>query len=199
VLAWSHADVTGGRWSFDLFDLLETPPIGKYQSAAFYLLFYGLAVRTPLFPLHGWLPNMAQLRPDRRRPGAAARRQGRHLRHGALRAAADRRSGDDLAALCRRLRHGRRLLHRGAGLPQVNLRRLLAFAVVSHTSLIVIGLFTLHPKRASAGRAAAGGQLRPGGDLMLLMVGFVYRRTGTTDSIGSAACSSAFPSSPSPS
>jgi len=59
VLAWSHVDVVGGHWSFDLFELLQTPQIGKYQSAAFYLLFYGLAVRTPLFPLHGWLPNSA--------------------------------------------------------------------------------------------------------------------------------------------
>jgi NADH-quinone oxidoreductase subunit M len=61
VLVWSHADANplGERWSFDLFDLLATPQIGKYQSAAFYLLFYGLAIRTPLFPLHGWLPNSA--------------------------------------------------------------------------------------------------------------------------------------------
>ncbi|HNN44819.1 MAG TPA: proton-conducting transporter membrane subunit, partial [Azospira sp.] len=60
VLAWGHSDATGGNWSFDLFDLVLTPPLGKFQSAAFFLLFYGLAVRTPLFPLHGWLPNMAQ-------------------------------------------------------------------------------------------------------------------------------------------
>ncbi|HQO30406.1 MAG TPA: NADH-quinone oxidoreductase subunit L, partial [Accumulibacter sp.] len=42
VLAWSQADVAGGRWTFDLFDMLRTPQIGKYQSVAFYLLFYGL-------------------------------------------------------------------------------------------------------------------------------------------------------------
>ena len=60
VLAWGIPDATGGNWSFDLFDLVLTPPLGKFQSAAFFLLFYGLAVRTPLFPLHGWLPNMAQ-------------------------------------------------------------------------------------------------------------------------------------------
>ena len=35
------------------------PAQGKFQTAAFFLLFYGLAVRTPLFPLHGWLPNVA--------------------------------------------------------------------------------------------------------------------------------------------
>ena len=39
-------------WNFDLFELLLTPPAGKFQSAAFFPLFYGLAVRTPLFPLH---------------------------------------------------------------------------------------------------------------------------------------------------
>jgi len=60
VLGWGHADATGGTWSFDLFDLAGALRVGKFQTAAFYLLFYGLAVRTPLFPLHGWLPNMAQ-------------------------------------------------------------------------------------------------------------------------------------------
>ena len=47
VLGWGHAEATGGRWSFDLFDLVGAIPVGKFQMAAFYLLFYGLAVRTP--------------------------------------------------------------------------------------------------------------------------------------------------------
>ena len=60
VLGWGHADASGGRWSFDLFDLAGTVLADRFQTVAFFLLFYGLAVRTPLFPLHGWLPNMAQ-------------------------------------------------------------------------------------------------------------------------------------------
>jgi len=63
---------------------------------------------------------------------------------------------------------------------QTNLRRLLAFAVVSHTSLLVIGLFSLHEAgiqgavllAANFGLAVTG---------MWFVVGFVFRRTGTTE------------------
>ena len=144
VLGWSHADATGGRWSFDFFDLLQTPPLGKFQSAAFFLLFYGLAIRTPLFPLHGWLPNTA--------------------RHGLIAVGPVLLLGVKVGIYGM----ARFVLPLTAeavmvwqpyvvsfamvgvfyaailALLQVNLRRLMAFAVVSHTSLIVIGLFTLH-------------------------------------------------------
>ena len=57
---------------------------------------------------------------------------------------------------------------------------LLAFAVVSHTSLLVIGLFSLHESgiqgamllAANFGLAVTG---------MWFIVGFVFRRTGTTE------------------
>jgi len=60
------------------------------------------------------------------------------------------------------------------------LRRLLAFAVVSHTSLLVIGVFSLHGAgiqgavllAANFGLAVTG---------MWFIVGFVFRRTGTTE------------------
>jgi NADH-quinone oxidoreductase subunit M len=63
---------------------------------------------------------------------------------------------------------------------QTNLRRLLAFAVVSHTSLLVIGVFSLHQSgiqgavllAANFGLAVTG---------MWFIVGFVFRRTGTTE------------------
>jgi NADH-quinone oxidoreductase subunit M len=81
---------------------------------------------------------------------------------------------------------------------QTNLRRLLAFAVVSHTSLLVIGVFSLHESgiqgavllAANFGLAVTG---------MWFIVGFVFRRTGTTELANFPGCSSAFPSSPSPS
>ena len=44
VLGWGHAEATGGYWSFDLFDLMGAVPAGKFETAAFYLLFYGLPV-----------------------------------------------------------------------------------------------------------------------------------------------------------
>jgi NADH-quinone oxidoreductase subunit M len=63
---------------------------------------------------------------------------------------------------------------------QTNLRRLLSFAVVSHTSLIVIGLFTLHPIGLQ-GAIMLSVNFGLAATTMLFMVGFVFRRTGTTD------------------
>jgi NADH-quinone oxidoreductase subunit M len=169
----------GGHWSFDLFDLLQTPQIGKYQSAAFYLLFYGLAMRTPLFPLHGWLPNSA---------GYGLIAVGPVLLLGVkvgiygmarflLPLTADAvmiwqpyvvafaMVGVFFAA--------------AMAFRQANLRRLMAFAVVSHTSLIVIGLFTLHPAGLQ-GALLLAVNFGLAITVMLLMVGYVYRRTGTT-------------------
>ncbi len=180
VLGWGHAEATGGRWSFDLFDLVGTVPVGKFQTAAFYLLFYGLAVRTPLFPLHGWLPNMAQ--------------------HGLIAVAPALMVGVKVG-IYGMLRFVLPLTPAAvqywqpyivgfamAGIfftaalafQQTNLRRLLAFAVVSHTSLLVIGVFSLHESgiqgavllAANFGLAVTG---------MWFIVGFVFRRTGTTE------------------
>ncbi|NJD24909.1 MAG: NADH-quinone oxidoreductase subunit L [Betaproteobacteria bacterium] len=180
VLGWGHADATGGRWSFDLFDLAGTLPAGKFQTAAFYLLFYGLAVRTPLFPLHGWLPNMAQ--------------------HGLIAVAPALMVGVKVgiygmlrfvlpltpAAVATWQPYVVGFAMAGVfftavlAFQQTNLRRLLAFAVVSHTSLLVIGVFSLHEAgiqgavllAANFGLAVTG---------MWFIVGFVFRRTGTTE------------------
>ncbi len=180
VLGWGHADATGGRWSFDLFDLTGALPEGKFQTAAFYLLFYGLAVRTPLFPLHGWLPNMAQ--------------------HGLIAVAPALMVGVKVgifgmlrfvlpltpAAVATWQPYVVGFAMAGVffaaalAFLQTNLRRLLAFAVVSHTSLLVIGLFSLHEAgiqgtvllSANFGLAVTG---------MWFIVGFVFRRTGTTE------------------
>ena len=180
VLGWGHAEASGGRWSFDLFELTGTLPPGKFQTAAFYLLFYGLAVRTPLFPLHGWLPNMAQ--------------------HGLIAVAPALMVGVKvgiygMARFVLPLTPDAVLAWQpyvvgfamtgvfftaALAFLQTNLRRLLAFAVVSHTSLLVIGLFSLHAAgiqgamllAANFGLAVTG---------MWFIVGFVFRRTGTTE------------------
>ena len=180
VLGWGHAEAYGGRWSFDLLDLAGTVAPGKLQTLAFYLLFYGLAVRTPLFPLHGWLPNMAQ--------------------HGLIAVAPALMVGVKvgiygMARFVLPLTPDAVLTWQpyvvgfamtgvfftaALAFLQTNLRRLLAFAVVSHTSLLVIGLFSLHEAgiqgtvllAANFGLAVTG---------MWFIVGFVFRRTGTTE------------------
>jgi len=179
ILAWGHADVTG-RWSFDLFDLVKVPAQPRFQSVAFFLLFYGLAVRTPLFPLHGWLPNVAHR-------GMVAIAPSLLLGvkigiYGMLRfllplteeavlvwqnfIVGFAMTGVFYAAILAFL--------------QTNLRRLLSFAVVSHTSLIVIGLFTLHPA-GLIGAVLLTVNFGLAVTVMLFMVGFVFRRARSTD------------------
>jgi NADH-quinone oxidoreductase subunit M len=178
MLAWNHADVTGGEWSFDLLKLVGTPISPAIQSVVFFLLFYGLAVRIPLFPLHGWLPLVAE--------------------HGTLAVAPVFLIGLKVGiyglfrfvlplmpeAVVQWHQYVVAIAVAGIfyaailAMMQVNLRRLLAFAVVSHTSILVIGLFSLN-------HAAFQGSIMLAMDFglaittLLFMIGMVYRRTHT--------------------
>ncbi|RUM92701.1 MAG: NADH-quinone oxidoreductase subunit L [Thiothrix sp.] len=178
MLGYHHASVMG-YWSFDLFDLANAKVGTETRSIVFFLLFYGLAIRTPLFPLHGWLPIIAHR-------GSIALAPVFLLGiktgvYGILRfvfplvpeailewhryVVAFAVAGVFYAALLAML--------------QWNVRRLLAFAVISHTSILIIGLFSLEHEAlqgtvilaANYGLAIAG---------MLVMVGLVHRRTRTT-------------------
>ena len=177
VLGWNYAH-TQGHWSFDLYDLALTPVPLTITSIAFFLLFYGLGVRIPLFPLHGWLPLVAEhgtvavagvlllgikvgvfgllrfvfpLMPDT-------------VAHWHVYVVAFATAGIFYAALL--------------ALLQKNLRRLLAFAVVSHTSILVIGLFSLeHDAFQGSILLAVNFGLATAG--LLFTTGMVYRRTRT--------------------
>jgi len=179
ILGWAHADLRGGRWSFDLVDLVGLPLDGTLGAVVFFLLFYGLAVRTPLFPFHGWLPIVAQ--------------------HGNLAIGPTFLLGIKIGiyGMVRfifpvlpnavdawhfyAVGFGTAGVFYAAVLAflQTDLRRLLAFAVISHTSLTVIGLFTLHPT-ALQGALLLSVNFGLAATTMLFMVGFVFRRTGTT-------------------
>jgi NADH-quinone oxidoreductase subunit M len=63
---------------------------------------------------------------------------------------------------------------------QTNLRRMMAFAVISHSSLIAIGIFSLD-HAALQGAALLAINFGLATTTMLFMIGFVYRRTHTSD------------------
>lgn len=179
ILGWSHHDTTGGAWTFDLLDLAGRPVPAALGTVAFFLLFYGLGVRTPIFPLHGWLPTVAQ--------------------HGSVAIAPALLLGvkvgiyglvrfvlpllPDVVAAWYPYVTG----FAAAGVfyaallafQQTNLRRLMAFAVVSHTSLVVIGVFSLDHV-AFQGALLLAANFGLAATAMMLMTGFVYRRTGST-------------------
>ena len=179
LLGWNHAAATHGVWSFDLATLLETPAPDGQQSLIFILLFAGLAVRLALFPLHAWLPIVAK-------HGTVA--VGVVFLVGVkvgiyallrfvlpLLPAAARQWDVAIVAL------GLVGMLYGALLAfiRTDLRRLLAFAVISHTGALVAGLFSLTASgfkgglllSLNLGLAAAG---------LFIVAGLLYHRLGTT-------------------
>jgi hypothetical protein len=132
VLGWGHAEATGGRWSFDL-SIWWAP--SRLASSRWWPSTCSLRTgRTYAALPAAWLAAQhGAAWPDRRRAGADGWRQGGHLRHAAFRPATDAGGRRILAALRCRLRHGGGSSSRPRWRPAVNLRRLLAFAVVSHT------------------------------------------------------------------
>ena len=177
MLGWNHAHSLGG-WQFDLFDLARLKLPAEVRSTVFFLLFYGLAIRIPLFPLHGWLPLVAEhgtvavagvmligikvgiyglvrfvfpLLPD-----AVVQWQ--------VYVMAFATAGIFYAALL--------------ALLQRNLRRLLAFAVISHSGIMIIGLFSLE-HAAFQGSLLLAVNYGIAGAGLLFMTGMVNRHAGT--------------------
>lgn len=192
TLGWNYADmVTGatsatinttavssqaGQWSFDLFDLLKAPIPMPLQSVIFFLLFYGLAIRIPMFPLHGWLPvftthgNVAL---------APAVMLGIKVGvYGMLRFV--------LTLTPEAILHWQKYIIAFAvagvfyaailAFMQKNLRRLLAFAVISHTSILVIGLYSLGDS-AFQGSVLLAANFGLATVALVFMAGFVFRRS----------------------
>lgn len=178
LLGWNHADHHAGIWSFDLFELYKTEIPFSLQSVIFFLMFYALAIRIPIFPLHGWLPTVAE--------------------HGTVVLAPVFLLGLKVGvfALLRFvfplfpqvITYWHKFIVAFAvmgifyaallALKQVNLRRLLAFAVISHSGILIIGLFTLNPMafKGSVMLSINFGLATSG---LLIMTGFVFWRTRT--------------------
>lgn len=148
------------------------------ETLIFVLLFFGFAVRMPLFPFHGWLPILAE-------HGTVASCMiflvGLKLGIFAvlrfilplLPGVAENWVGLVLTLALISIFYGA-----GMALLQINIRRLLAFAVLSQTGILVIGLFCFNEfglegsimLSISNGLATAG---------MLFSVGLIHERTGT--------------------
>lgn len=179
MLGWGHTHASGGRWAFDLFELSRVQVDPAFQTVVFFLLFYGLAIRTPLFPMHGWLPLVAEHGNIAVAPtlllGLKIGVYGllrfvfpllpEAVQEWHLYVAAFAVVGIFYAALMAML--------------QENMRRLLAFAVVSHTSILVLGLFSLD-HLAFQGSVMLSVTFGLALATLVFMTGLVYRRTRTT-------------------
>ena len=164
--------------TFDWLNLKQNHAFLNDEVLIFVLLFLGFSVRMPLFPFHGWLPILAE--------------------HGTVASTAIFLVGLKLGiyALLRYILPlvpgvaeqwegyastlGFISLFYGAllALMQINSRRLLAFAVLSHTGMLVVGIFNFDALSIEGslmlsvvyGLASAG---------MLFCVGLIYEHTRT--------------------
>ena len=144
ALGVNFAGAGGGGLSFDYLDLLSVPVPSELQTVVFFLLFFGFAVKAPVFPFHTWLPKVLEHGPI---VGMSVFLVGVKLgTYGFLRFViplvpeAAREWFWLMAAL-----GGLGIVY-GAliALVQTNLRRLLAFASLSHMGAVMMGLFALN-------------------------------------------------------
>jgi len=188
LLAFGAADATGGGpLVFDLPTLLTlTLPTGT-QYAVFLLLLVGFGVKVPLFPLHTWLPLIAIEGPA----SVAALLTGMKLgAYGLIRYAVPLAptAAQELHWLLAALGVVAILYGAAAALAQTNLRRMLAYASLSHVGLVVLGIasFNLQGLQGAVLQLlnftiAAGG--------LFLLAAHLHHRTGSTDiaNLGGAA------------
>ncbi len=183
LLALNHP----GGLSFSYLDLLQSSREHGVQVTVFFLLLLGFGVKVPLFPLHTWLPVVAQEGPA----GAVAILTGLKVgAYGLLRFA---------LPLAPQAAYEFRWVLVGFGmvgvlygavaaLGQSSLRRMLAFSSLSHVGLVVLGIASL----STQGIQGAVFQLLnftlvAGG--LFLITGFLHQRTGSTEilSLGGVA------------
>lgn len=170
--------ITTGELSFDWLVLKENNVKLEYATLIFFLLFFGFAIRMPLFPFHGWLPVLAE-------QGTVASVSIFLVSlklgvYGAMRflipllpEVAEEWTWFVVTMGLMGVFYGALL-----ALMQINIRRLLAYAIISQTGLLVIGVFDFNKYGMEGsillsityGLAAAG---------MFLSLGMIYKRTHT--------------------
>jgi NADH-quinone oxidoreductase subunit M len=183
ILAINHATAVGGSiphdLSFSLPVLLQTPVPDNIQALVFLLLLLGFAVKAPLVPFHTWLPTVAMEGPTQ----LTALLTG--LKLGAfgiirfvmpLAPSASVQYSWVLGIL------GAITLIYSAliALQQTNLRRLLAYASISHVGLVIIGIASLNMQGIQGAILQLLNFTMVAGSLMLI-AGFIQHRLGSTE------------------
>ncbi|MCK9607009.1 MAG: NADH-quinone oxidoreductase subunit M [Methylomonas sp.] len=170
---------SGLDFSFDWLTLKHHNLAIPHETLIFILLFFGFAVRMPLFPFHAWLPLLAE---HGTAASAAIFLHGLKLGVYALirfilplvPGAAEHWASFVVSLGLLGIFYGALL-----ALMQINMRRLLAFAVISHTGMLVIGVFSFNDfaLEGSILLSVAYGLATAG---MLFSIGLIYERTRTS-------------------
>ena len=176
-----------GNYIFDYTELVKVARDNEYQTIIFFLLLFGFGIKTPLFPMHTWLPVLAQ----EGHPATVATIVGLKLgAYGLLRFTVP--MAPDAAHTFQGLMIGLGIIgviYGGvAALNQTNIRRMLAFSSLSHVGLIVIGIATMSQQGIQGAVFQLLNLTMVAGGLFLL-TGFLYQRIGSSDlvSLGGVA------------
>lgn len=165
--------------SFDWIILKDTKVILEYGTLIFFLLFFGFAIRMPIFPFHGWLPIVAE-----QGTVASCAIFLMSIKVGIY--AAIRFIIPIIPTIAQEwswfvLVLGMISIFYGAllALMQINIRRLIAFAVLSHTGMLIIGVFdfNLHGQEGSILLSTTAYGLATAG--LIFCAGMIYKRTHT--------------------
>jgi NADH-quinone oxidoreductase subunit M len=191
VLAFNHAAYSGlglpAGLSFDLVTLLGMPLPLHLEWAVFLLLLLGFAVKTPIFPLHTWLPLLSMEGPV----AVVALLTGLKLgAYGLIRFAVPLapEAAQSLHWLLAGLGTFGLIYGAVTAMAQTNLRAMLAYSSLSHVGLVLLGIASFNIQGVQGAvlqllnfTLAAGG--------LFLMTAFVQQRIGSTDvlSLGGAA------------
>ncbi len=184
LLALNHAASTGvfpAGLTFNYLDWFSTPIDIKTQILIFILLLFGFAVKTPIVPLHTWMPVVAM----EGSISVAAYMLGLKLgAYGLIRFVLPLvpDAARELQWLLVILGVIGVLYGAIVALAQTNLRNMLVFSSISHVGLVVLGIATLSQQGLQGAVyqllnfvIAAGG--------LFLLTGFLHQRIGSTDII----------------
>jgi NADH-quinone oxidoreductase subunit M len=185
ILAINHATSISGTipqdLSFSLPVLLTTPLPNSMQSLVFFLLLVGFAVKAPLVPLHTWLPTVAMESATHTTALLVGLKLGVY---GLLRFALPLAPSAAVEYSWAFGILGAITLMYGAliALQQTNLRRLLAYASVSHVGLVIIGLSSLNMQGLQGAIFCLLNFTLIASSLMLI-AGFIQHRLGSTEAL----------------
>ncbi|MDP1774493.1 MAG: NADH-quinone oxidoreductase subunit M [Methylobacter sp.] len=185
ILAINHAVAVDGSipqdMAFSLPVLLETPLPDSLQALVFLLLLLGFAVKAPLVPFHTWLPTVAMEGPTQMTALLTGLKLGAF---GIIRFAMP-------LAPSAAVQYSWVLGILGAitlvysaliALQQTNLRRLLAYASISHVGLVIVGIASLNMQGLQGAIFQLLNFTMIAGSLMLV-AGFIQHRLGSTEAI----------------
>ncbi|MEW8209897.1 MAG: NADH-quinone oxidoreductase subunit M [Candidatus Thiodiazotropha taylori] len=185
VLAINHAEIMGATppagLSFDYLTLLDTRLPPGMETIVFAFLLIGFAIKTPLFPLHTWLPIVALEGPV---PIAALLVGLKLGAYGLIRFAIPLapNAAQELHWLLAGLGVVGILYGALAALNQTNLRRMLAYASMSHVGLVVLGVAAFNQQGLQGAMFQLYNFILIAGGLFLL-TGYLHHRLGSTDLI----------------